>query len=334
MLASEELGAVAPEALRHEMLLYREHRELVDAVVAFVRDSVAASEPVLVAFTPDKGELLREELAPVLDDHPDDVLLADMAELGRNPARIIPTCQDFLRSQPPGTRVRSVGEPIWAGRSSAEIREAQRHEVLIDIAFGGVQDAWLLCPYDARALSTDVIDEAYRSHPRVFQGSVSAANERHHPARGIPARLDSPLSSPPSSATGTRFRSGELARVRRLVDRWATREHLPRRRRDLLVFAINELTTNSVEHGGGEGTLSMWRDGDGLVAEVRDGGHIQAPLVGRVRPDQQQGGGRGVWLVNQICDLVELRSAPGRTVVRVHFAADDPDCEGAPTAAQ
>ncbi len=57
-----------------------------------------------------------------------------MAELGRNPARIIPEVQAFTDKHP-GQRVRFVGEPIWPGRSAAEICEATRHEALLNLAF-------------------------------------------------------------------------------------------------------------------------------------------------------------------------------------------------------
>jgi hypothetical protein len=30
-------------------------------------------------------------------------------------------------------------------------------------------------------------------------------------------------------------------------------------------------------------------------------------------------GGRGVWLANQLCDLVQIRSAPRSTQVRLHI---------------
>ena len=70
--------------------------------------------------------------------------------------------------------------------------------------------------------------------------------------------------------------------------------------------------------GGGSGTLRCWRDGESLVCEVKDSGHIQAPLIGRRRPQPEACSGRGVWLVNQLCDLVQIRSNPTGSVVRVH----------------
>ena len=43
-----------------------------------------------------------------------------------------------------------------------------------------------------------------------------------------------------------------------------------------------------------------------------------------VAPPIEQYGGRGLWIVNQLCDLVQIRSAPSGTVVRVHVHARRP----------
>jgi anti-sigma regulatory factor (Ser/Thr protein kinase) len=58
------------------------------------------------------------------------------------------------------------------------------------------------------------------------------------------------------------------------------------------------------------------------VLEVRDARYIAQPLVGRFRPDGPQPHGRGLWLVHQVCDLVELRSSAAGTVVRVTMRHD------------
>ena len=85
---------------------------------------------------------------------------------------------------------------------------------------------------------------------------------------------------------------------------------------DRAMLLVSELVTNSVRHGGGGGVLRVWRDGDALVCEVRDGGRLGDPLAGRRRPTLEQPDGRGLWLANQLCDLVQLRSSAGGTVVR------------------
>jgi len=45
-------------------------------------------------------------------------------------------------------------------------------------------------------------------------------------------------------------------------------------------------------------------------------------LVGRLPPPVDQYGGRGLWLVNQLCDLAQIRSSPDGTVVRVRMQLD------------
>lgn len=320
MLATHRSGVHELGDFRHEAFLYSGDDEFLDGASTFVREAMAADEPVLLAVSQVKGEKLRGVLGDELTGHADDVLFADMAELGRNPARIIPAWRQFISSHTIGRGARGIGEPVWAGRSAAELREAQRHESLLNVAFSGVHDFWLVCPYDVSALSSEVVDEAYRSHPYVLErGGSSVVNEHVLTRAGIPGHLDDPLPEPAGVPFRLSFGPGDLSDLRHAVAGWAVDGGLISPRLDLLVLAVNELTTNSVEHGGGQGELLLWREETALLAEIRDGGYITEPLVGRIPPDQQQGGGRGVWLVNQVCDLVEIRSAPEGTAVRVHM---------------
>jgi len=84
------------------------------------------------------------------------------------------------------------------------------------------------------------------------------------------------------------------------------------------VLAVNELATNSIRYGGGRGEMLLWREGQTLLCEIRDEGHITDPLVGRSRPAPEANNGRGLWLANQLCDLVQIRSSPAGSRVRVH----------------
>ena len=72
------------------------------------------------------------------------VSFADMAVLGRNPARIIPAICRFTDSRHP-RRTRFLDEPVWAGRSPAETTEATRHEALINAALAAVPTS-VMCP--------------------------------------------------------------------------------------------------------------------------------------------------------------------------------------------
>jgi anti-sigma regulatory factor (Ser/Thr protein kinase) len=90
-----------------------------------------------------------------------------------------------------------------------------------------------------------------------------------------------------------------------------------------LKLAVTEAATNSIRHGGGRGTALLWRTDLSVVCELSDTGVITNPLVGLVRPTAGQAGGRGLWFVNNLCDLVEIRSSPGGGT-RVRMSMDLP----------
>lgn len=86
-----------------------------------------------------------------------------------------------------------------------------------------------------------------------------------------------------------------------------------------LELTVAELTTNSVVHGGGHGTLRMWAEDRQLVCEVSDAGVHTNPLAGRIPPPGAQPGGRGLLLVNILSDLVRLHTGPGGTTTRIYL---------------
>ena len=55
-------------------------------------------------------------------------------------------------------------------------------------------------------------------------------------------------------------------------------------------------------------------------ARSRDSGRIEEPLAGRGRPTPDRASGRGLWLVNQLCDLVQMRVLPAGNVVRLRMS--------------
>jgi hypothetical protein len=65
--------------------------------------------------------------------------------------------------------------------------------------------------------------------------------------------------------------------------------------------------------------LRVWQEGDMVVCEVSDRGRLDQPLAGRSRPELDGGAGWGLWLANQLCDLVQLRTLPDGTIVRLHL---------------
>jgi anti-sigma regulatory factor (Ser/Thr protein kinase) len=299
---------------RHEALFYSGVGGFLGGVLPFIREGVRAGEDVLVVVGAPKIGLLRSRL----NGEASAVRFADMAEIGGNPARIIPAWREFVKAGTSMSRpFRGVGEPVYPERNADELAECQLHESLLNLAFDG-GPAWrLLCPYDAETLGGDVLDEARRTHPFVWQDGDERLSERYLSSAG--PSLDLPLPEPRTGAVHVlEFDGGSLRRVRRFVAEHARLAVLSPERVDEVVLAVNEVTTNTVRHGGGRGTLRLWLQGDVLVVEVRDRGSIGDPLVGRGAPALQQEGGRGLWLVNQLCDLVQLRSSTKGAAVRLH----------------
>jgi anti-sigma regulatory factor (Ser/Thr protein kinase) len=87
-----------------------------------------------------------------------------------------------------------------------------------------------------------------------------------------------------------------------------------------LLIGVSELASNSIRHGGGQGAAKLWRDDQVIVCEVRDHGRMNLPLAGRIHPPADDIAGRGLWLANQVCDLIQIRSLPDGTVVRAQVA--------------
>jgi anti-sigma regulatory factor (Ser/Thr protein kinase) len=219
----------------------------------------------------------------------------------------------------PATRIWGVGEPVWPGRSEAEVVECQLHESLLNVAFADAGPFSFLCPYDTAGLAEDVIAEVHRSHATVVQDGSRRASEGFCEPTTWAGPFGEPLPEPHGPVRVQAFGTGDLAEVRQLVGRRARAAGLTSSRADDLVLAVNEVASNSIRHAGGAGMLRIWSDGDMLLCEVQDRGRLRDPLAGRRRPDFTESGGQGLWITNQVCDLVQLRSFSDGSAVRIHM---------------
>jgi anti-sigma regulatory factor (Ser/Thr protein kinase) len=298
------------DRFRHEVAFYSGPDDLGRAVLPFIREGVARHEPVLVAMVPEKLAILERELGADAVR----VDFVDMSELGANPACIIPEWRRFLDDTRDSGPVRGVGEPAWPGRRAVELDEAGLHEALLNVAFDDGPGWSLLCPYDTSGLPIAVAVEAMRNHPVVHSGAREVRYGGHEHAL---ERFSSPLPDVPSDALTYRFRGHDIAIVRRLVRDVCREQNLSPARADDLMLAAHELATNSVVHGGGGGEMAIWREQGALVVEISDSGRIDDPLVGRGLVDLESENGRGIWMANQLCELVQVRSGTRGTQVRL-----------------
>jgi anti-sigma regulatory factor (Ser/Thr protein kinase) len=305
-------------SFRHEAVLYAGDDEYADRIGGFLRDGVDAGEPVLAAVATARIDLLRR----CLGGSARSVTFVDMDALGANPARILPAWRTFAEPHLAGGRhIRGVGEPISPGRSDAELVECHRHEALLNLAFDGGGAWWLVCPYDVGALPEEVIAEARCTHPLVWGERRGQPNVEYRGRFASAEPFVVPLPDPPAAAEEVFFTVGDLRALRAAVADAARGWGLPEARVADLVLATGEVAANSVRHGGGGGSMRIWFDAGAAVCQIRDAGFIAQPLAGREPPVPGDGGGYGLWLANQVCDLVQIRSSSAGTTVRLHVRA-------------
>jgi anti-sigma regulatory factor (Ser/Thr protein kinase) len=122
----------------------------------------------------------------------------------------------------------------------------------------------------------------------------------------------------------TSLRDGPAERARVLADVHALAERTGfADRAPDLVLAVDELIANATRHGAPPVDVEAWSDGR-LVIEVRDRGsgfRAEGALPSRP-PDTTAHGGRGLWIVRQLADLVEVFTGPEGTRVRMELTPE------------
>ena len=302
------------DGFRHEAFLWDGDEQFVAGTVPFVSEGLAAGQPVLVAVTPPRIDVLRDalgkEAAAVVE-------FVDMVQLGANPARIIPAWRRFT-DEHHGQPVRGIGEPIWPGRRVAELAECQIHEALLNMAVDADTPLWLMCPYDTAMLPPEVVAEAHRSHPVVVNVEKHRGSTTYGGAHHVGAMFEADLPEVQVVVSHREFGADDYATVRSDIATHASSAGLTAERTDDLVLGVHEVAVNSVRHGRGASELRIWEEDHALICEVRGAGRIVDPMVGRRPPPWDGDHGRGLWMVNQLCDLVQVRSGKTGTTVRIH----------------
>ncbi len=301
------------DGLRHVAMFYRGWGEYRVAVVDFIRAALGRREPVLVAVP---GYWLGPLRAALGSDGPQ-VAFADMSQIGRNPAGIIPAVRAFM-DRHPGTRISYLGEPAWPGRTVAELLEATKHEALVNLAFAGTP-ANILCLYDRAGLPASVLSVAEHTHPALAALGDSTPSPAYLGPSRLPQRCEQALPDPPPDAEVLPYDT-DLRPVRALAESQATGAGLGEAGTSDLVLAVSEVAANTLRHTPAGGVLHVWCTGDEMICQTHDRGWITDPLAGRRRPPVDRPGGQGLWVVNQICDLVEMRTGPRGTTVRMHMS--------------
>lgn len=300
----------------HVALLYRDVDGFLAGAAPFVRDGIAQRDAVIVVTKPENIAALRGFLGHAAPN----VRFEDAAAWYASPARALDryltVADDELHRG--GRTLRIVGEPIPEPLSGEQTRRWTTFESLCNRIMEA-RPISMMCAYDLRAASSRDA-EAHRSHPAVVgpDGTLAASDAyvdpllmlHEHHARLVPA---------PSGRTFS-FDAAGLGALRRHVRAFCEQAQLDGGRAENLVFAASEAAANAIEHGPGYGTTRLWTTADELICEIRSEGPLAEmdPCAGYVRSSLSNEGGRGFWLMHQLCDWVDVHTETRALVVRLH----------------
>jgi anti-sigma regulatory factor (Ser/Thr protein kinase) len=179
----------------------------------------------------------------------------------------------------------------------------------------------ITCFFPEMPLHLEVLAGARRNHPLLLVDGEQRHNPWYRRPRDVLAEVPAPspvLLGPPDSRMV--FGAWQLNEVRDAVEHALLAAGYGRDRAEDVVLAVNEVTTNAVEHGAGEAQISVWAASDGFVFEVQDNGALRDPLPGLRAPHPSEPRGRGTWIARQLCDSLHVWPDREGTHVRMRAA--------------
>jgi anti-sigma regulatory factor (Ser/Thr protein kinase) len=298
----------------HAAFFYRTQREYLDCLLPFISESVQAEQAVLVAVPAPHLAVLTEGLGRLAER----AVMTDMIEAGRNPGRILGELLGSFVDKRPDQPVRIVGEPIWPSRSEVEYPACVQHEALINRAFAG-RDVTVVCPYDVTQLGPEVIADAHRTHPVLWQDGAFEHDNASYAPEAMLARYNQPLSSDPTAVRYTARKLSDLAGARAFAGSYAEWFGLPPDQTADLQLIASELATASLSRAGATCRLALWRHDGHVVCEAREDGCLDDPLAGRRPYGSDSNRGRGLYVVNAVADLVRTHTTADETTIHAYL---------------
>ncbi len=271
--------------------------------VAAARRALAAGALPVVLGSPEEIRTVRARCGAVAES----LVGIDLSLAGRNPGRLLPALQHVL-AEHPFRRVVCIALQFRADLPRAVTQEFALHCLLLCLPEFASWNCQLICAYDIDGLHRELIHAIETSH------GVPAGE----PQMMIDQARAAPLPLRPSGSEELGVDRTTLSALRGFIRGRTVAAGLTDQRADDLVYAVNEAVTNSICHGEGRARVSIWYEHQTVICEVRDRGWIRDPLAGRSTPRADRTSGRGLWLVNQLCDFVQLRSSAAGTTLRMH----------------
>jgi transcriptional regulator with XRE-family HTH domain len=160
-------GSTAPPLLEHGAILYESDEELAAIAAAFLRGGDTHGRALAVT-NRRCGRQLKKDLA----EDAAHVDFGDAEEWYTAPATATKRFRAFIdESVVAGAAwVRVVAQPVWEGRTKAQVDEWIRAESLTNLTFAS-RPVTLLCSYDTSAAPARLVDGVRATHPELVTTS-------------------------------------------------------------------------------------------------------------------------------------------------------------------
>jgi anti-sigma regulatory factor (Ser/Thr protein kinase) len=297
----------------HEAVLYSSPADLAALLAERVGPAVAAGEPVLAVLDEANSAALRKALGRAAGG----VEFQDPARVHLLPAFTVAVRWARLsrRATTADRRATVIGQHL-DGLPGTGCEHWARLDMAVDVATEGLPIT-VLCPYPKDGANLHAVHSTHRwlsdregaRHSTDYRPPREAVVEYPPPP---PPELGPPDLEMP-------FTAAELSRLRHQVADDAAMAGLDGERISDIVLAVNEIVSNSIEHGPGSGVLRIWRCNPDFIAEVTDSGHMNVPFPGLSVPPPRGDRGRGLWLASELSDVLQVWSGDGGTIVRLRM---------------
>lgn len=297
----------------HATVFYDGVRQYADEAGGFLREGLERGHRGLVMAPGHRVDQLRSALGRDADEVTyveDTVAYAPQWNVYR-------VLLDFAADSP-DVRSCVVAEQQLTARTPVEVRDYRRLEAAINLVFAQ-QDVDLLCPYDAGALPSHLLEIGLHSHETMRTDGRLTPNERFGDPAGLLADLAIVVQSPPGATTIFCGSRADVPSARRLVHALGADAGLDPDVIDDVALAVTEVLANALLHGQPPALLHIYDEGDTWVCHIHDSGHVPMdPLTGLLPPDEPSDHGYGLWLARQLCTAVDVGNDASGTHVRLH----------------
>ncbi|GLZ29031.1 anti-sigma regulatory factor [Lentzea sp. NBRC 105346] len=326
-------------AFDHRVAVHGSDDEFVAVTVPFLLEGIAAEHepPPLMISSPAKMDLVRDALGR--DREQVTFIPSSSWYDGSAPNTLAKAAGYIALNAGPSGAMHAVAEPDWTGRagsSAREIAEWVRYEAMLNLLLAPLA-LNVICPYDTRAASPEIIDAARRTHPTEMHGPERRVSTAYQNPMALMARLDAaPLPPRPADARAMAL-DGNADAVCRFVGEQARSHGL-----NAVEAGVFESAVAEVLHMAEAGVVYTWplppraslcaqsvppgSDNFSASAQVATSvcevfsptGQIEDLLIGFRPPDAlEPQPGQGLWFTRQVCDYVDIRSGAEGWTVRI-----------------